>query len=213
MCYNCNMYSNNQELLNLIKKLEENTIKAAPKMAMQNDLRLQRLYRNPEYQFFSGNWRRSNPILINNQSLNSPVNNIAIEMVNIVNSPSDRIMLQKNIEQLEQQLSFRRNSFIYRQSSVEAGEFLRKRYPQYSPDTITQTISIIVNEAIKQLIAYFIKKQLNEEEQKDFELCLDIFEVFNSSYTILAQNKNKLKKGAAIIKLIHLTGKYLSWSG
>lgn len=206
------MYLDDQELLNLIKKSERDTINEISEMDMQNDLSLQRLYRNLDYQFYSGNWQQSNLILMNKQSLTSSVNHIEIEMVNIANLPSDRIMLQKNIEQLEQQLLCKRNSFSYRQSSVEADEFLQKRYPQYSPDAITQTISIIVDEATKQLVAYFIKKQLNEEEQKDFELCLDIFEAFNSSHTILAQNKNKLEKGVAIIKLIHLTGKYLNWS-
>lgn len=205
------MHSNNQELLNLIiKKTEEDIKKAVSEMAMQNDLRLQRLYRNTDYQFFSGNWQQSNPILINNQSLTSPVNHIEREMLNIANLPADRIILQNNIEHLVQQLSCRRKFFTYKQSFVEADNFLQKRYPQYSPDTITQTISIIVYEATKQLVAYFIKKQLNEEEQKDFELCLDIFEAFNSSHTILAHNKNKLEKGVAIIKLIHLTRKYLN---
>ncbi len=141
-----------------------------------------------------------------------PVNDLYLQYIKKLNIDiSSKTKAINNVSNLTSTLDNvkLRYSSLYYTNEKNAENWLQKRYPNYLPDESSKFLSIIVNEAVKQLIAYFIKKQLTQEEAANFDTCLNIFETFNSVNAILSQNKVRLDKCAAIAKLVQITTKYL----
>lgn len=161
------------------------------------------LYRFSSFRKFNQFNYNVNPLADDNfyiQEIKSFNIDIASKL-NIINNTTSLNLILNDV-----QLKY---GFLYSLNSKEAEDWLQEKYLFYSPNESSKFLSKIINEAIKQLIAHFIKKQLTQDEAVDFDTCLNIFETFNSVGAILSQNKDRLDKYTAIAKLVQIATKYL----
>lgn len=148
----------------------------------------------------------------NNNIYHLPANDFCLQNIKDLNiDMASKTSIINNISNLNSTLNARKLQYgsFYDLNLKNAENWLQEKYFSYSPDESCKFLSIIVNEAIKQLIAHFIKKQLTDDEAVDFDTCLNIFETFNSVGAILSQNKDRLDKYTAIAKLVQIATKYL----
>lgn len=217
----------NRTILIIIKYMSENPIKYAIIVVGKN-----KMYNSDALKIFVRQKRQEDALrrqseAFNNLHYSSPFRKLNYSNHNVYHLPANDFCLQDieklNIDivskvKISSDVSYLNSTlnnmqtnygFLYSLNSKDAENWLQEKYLCYSPDESCKFLSIIANEAIKQLIAHFIKKQLTQAEAADFDTCLNIFETFNSVGTMLSQNKDRLDKCAAIAKLVQITTKYL----